>query len=102
MKAELNLEAGGGSFVMLGSGPGSTAERARIKLNIEHGTVSLYIWCTVNLLASMASEYVQWPSEEVRRPEKKVASNTHEPHSSLLDSFIAQLASSSVAASPQR
>lgn len=55
---------------VLGSGPGSTGERARIKLNIGYGTVSLYIWRTVDLLASMAGEYVQWPLEEVRRQQR--------------------------------
>ena len=58
------------ALYILGSGPGSTGERARIKLNIGYGTVSLYLWRTVNLLASMASEYVQWPSEEVRRQQR--------------------------------
>ena len=55
---------------MLGAGPSSTAERARNKLNIGFGTVLLYVLRTVNLLASMASEYIKWPSEEVRRQQR--------------------------------
>ena len=50
----------------LGAGPGSTAEQTCIKLNNGHGTVSLYVSRTVNLLAFMASKYIQWPSKEVR------------------------------------
>ena len=53
-----------------GAGPGSTAERTRIKLNIGYGTVSLYVSRTVNLLASMASKYIQWPSKEVRHQQR--------------------------------
>ena len=60
------------ALYILGAGPGSTAERARIKLNIGYGTVLLYVSRTVNLLASMASEYIQWPSEEVRRQQRIV------------------------------
>ena len=55
------------ALYVLGSGPGSTAERARVHLNIGHGTVSLYVWRTINLLASMAREFIRWPPEEVRR-----------------------------------
>ena len=40
------------------------------KLNIGFGTVLLYVSRTVNLLASMASGYIQWPSEEVRRQQR--------------------------------
>ena len=43
------------ALYILGAGPGSTAERARIKLNIGYGTVFLYVSRTVNLLASMAT-----------------------------------------------
>ena len=43
------------ALYILGAGPGSTAERARIELSIGHDTDSLYVWRTVNLLASMAS-----------------------------------------------
>ena len=54
------------ALYILGAGPGNTAERIRIKLNIGYGTVSLYVSRTVNLLASMACQYIQWPSKEVR------------------------------------
>ena len=58
------------ALYILGAGPGSTAERTRIKLNIGHSTVSLYVSRTVNLLASMASKYIQWPSKEVRHQQR--------------------------------
>jgi hypothetical protein len=39
------------ALYILGS-PGITPERARTKLNIGKGTIKLYLWRTVNLLAS--------------------------------------------------
>ena len=58
------------ALYLQGAGPGSTAERIRIKLNIGHGTISLYVSRTVNLLASMAFQYIQWPSKEVRQQQR--------------------------------
>ena len=46
------------ALYILGAGPGSTAERTRIKLNIGYGTAPLYVSRTVNLLASLASKHI--------------------------------------------
>ena len=50
-----------------GAGSGSTAGQIRIKLNIRYGMVSLCVSRTVNLLASMACKYIQWPLKDVRQ-----------------------------------
>ena len=55
---------------ILGSGPGTTAERVRIKLNVGYVTVLFNVLRPVNLLASMASNYIQWPSKEVRHQQR--------------------------------
>ena len=58
------------ALYILGAGPGSTAERIRIKLNIGYGTVLLYVSRSVNLLASIASKYIQRPSKEARHQQR--------------------------------
>lgn len=45
-------------------------ERVRSALNIGKGSIFNYLWRTIQLLDSMASEYIQWPSIEVRNQQK--------------------------------
>lgn len=53
----------------LGS-PASNLERIRMKLNIGKGTVHTYVWRTINLLASLKSEFIQWPSSQARHQQQ--------------------------------
>jgi hypothetical protein len=57
------------ALYILGS-PGTTLERARTKLNIGKGTLNTHLWRTVNFLASLASDYIRWPSSEERRQQR--------------------------------
>ena len=49
-----------GALYKLGSRTGSL-ERDRIALNIGKGTVQQYLWQTIDLLARLAPQYIQWP-----------------------------------------
>lgn len=53
----------------LGS-PAGNLERICMKLNIGKGTVYTYVWRTINLLASLKGEFIQWPSSEVRHQQQ--------------------------------
>ena len=41
-----------------------------MKLNIGKGTVRTYVWCTINLLASLKDELIQWPSSQVQHQQQ--------------------------------
>ena len=45
---------------MLGGG-GRTVADCRVNMNIGHGTIWIYAWRTIELLARLLGEYVQWP-----------------------------------------
>ena len=47
-------------------GGGGTGERARIALNIGHGTIWQYTWRTTELLYRLAPQYIHWPQQRTR------------------------------------
>jgi len=55
----------------LGSGTGSL-EHDRIALNIGKGTVQQYLWRTIDLLARLAPQYIQWPPRGQRFGEASI------------------------------
>ena len=42
-------------------GGGMTVSKSRMLLNIGHGTTWIYAWRTIDLLARLVNEYIQWP-----------------------------------------
>ena len=58
------------ALYILGSA-GASFEKIRMKFNIGKGTTQVYLWRTVNLLAVLAPEYVQWPTVDVRRQQRR-------------------------------